>query len=719
MWRRRQVLLLTILAITSTPTLVAAQTAALRLPKFRRHVLNDTSAFSACTVFDVDHDGDLDIFSGGFWYEAPDWKRHTVREVENIRGRFDDYSNLPLDVNGDGWMDVISVNYRSQSLYWVEHPGATLGVWKKHVIDTPGSSETGRLADVDGDGDLDVLPNGTKFSGWWELRSRQTKQWVRHALPEELAAHGIGFGDIDGDGRGDLICPNGWAAAPSDRRAGRWLFHREFQLHRDGSIPILVQDVDEDGDNDIVWGRGHNIGLYWLEQQKQRSGKRDWKFHVIDSSWSQPHSLLWGDVNGDGQDDLIAGKRYRGHDGKDPGETDPLAVYWYSFNKRSQTWNRGLISSGAQAGFDLDPEAIDIDGDGDLDIVGAAQSGLFLFENRLAQGEFLTDDQSQAESEDVWNRQDMLANVVDAERPQLDNRESWGELRAKFLARFQTVLGPVPDSTQRTPLELKIKSEEVTEHFVRHRVSYSTMPGFRVAAWLLIPKKSQRPAPAVLCLPAAAIERSTQQQPAAVVAADYAAELAQRGFVCLVPDDYEFVDDKRVQDVNLFQSRVMKKVWTAIRSIDALEAMPEVHRDRIGILGHAQGGQVALFTACFDQRLRFVVASGSCSTLASFSPAAKQAWQLAVTQFGQSQQPPFDFHEVLATLAPRPVYLVAPADDAYFKVDGVAEIAQATRPVYELFGKPDALQVVHPQTPHGFRPADRQAAFDWLEKVAR
>ena len=191
---------------------------------FRRHVINADSTYSACAVVDVNRDGKLDIVSGGWWYEAPAWKRHFLREVEMIRGRYDDYSNLPLDVNADGWMDLISVNYRSKKMYWFEHPGKSLGPWKTHLIAMPGSSETGRLVDVDGDGVVDLFPNGTSFAAWWELvrekdRSSNTQfRWVRRALPEEVAAHGIGFGDIDGDGRKDIVTPHGWFRAPENRR---------------------------------------------------------------------------------------------------------------------------------------------------------------------------------------------------------------------------------------------------------------------------------------------------------------------------------------------------------------------------------------------------------------------------------------------------------------------------------------------------------------------
>ena len=154
-------------------------------PEFRRHVINAESTYSACAVFDVNGDDKLDIISGGFWYSAPLWERHFLRDVEEIRGRFDDYSNLPLDVNGDGRLDLISANYRSESIYWVEHPGtavASNAPWQRKVAAKPGPMETGRLVDVDGDGRLDMLPNGTKFAAWWDIEPGETPKWTRHEL---------------------------------------------------------------------------------------------------------------------------------------------------------------------------------------------------------------------------------------------------------------------------------------------------------------------------------------------------------------------------------------------------------------------------------------------------------------------------------------------------------------------------------------------------------
>src|SRR5437764_8988386 len=267
----RRILLLSVLSALSAAASLSAQQVS-----FLPHDINPAAEYPACGVMDVNHDGKLDIVSGGFWYEAPTWKKHFLREVEVIRGRFDDYSNLEMDVNADGWTDIISVNYRSASIFWIEHPGEKIKTdpetpWTKHLIDNPGPMETGRLYDIDGDGRLDILPNGTTFAAWYELiqekrtgdRGQRTggvavgpgaagnhgPRFIRHDLPIEIAGHGVGFGDINRDGRGDIVGPHGRLDAPEDRRNGRWIWHPDWDLTKDASIPILVHDVDGDGDN--------------------------------------------------------------------------------------------------------------------------------------------------------------------------------------------------------------------------------------------------------------------------------------------------------------------------------------------------------------------------------------------------------------------------------------------------------------------------------------
>jgi len=179
------------------------------------------------------------------------------------------------------------------------------------------------------------------------------------------------------DGRCDVVTPKGWL----EQTADGWQWRPEFELGY-ASIPILVHDVDGDGDADLVWGLGHNYGLYWMEQ-KTANGQRAWEKYLIDDSWSQPHFMLMADLDNDGQDELVTGKRYYAHNGNDPGGNDPRCVYWYDFDASVKKWTRHTLHEGGTVGFGINTMAADIDADGDVDVVAPGKSGLYLFENLL------------------------------------------------------------------------------------------------------------------------------------------------------------------------------------------------------------------------------------------------------------------------------------------------------------------------------------------------
>lgn len=715
---------------------------------FRRHVIDADAEFCACAAIDVNRDGRLDIVAGSSWYEAPSWHRRALREVEIIRGRYDDYSNLPLDVNGDGLLDLVSVNYRSESLYWVENTGKGQSLWPQHPIDTPGASETGRLYDVDGDGRLDVLPNGMKFAAWYEVvrdaagPAASSPRWIRHDLPQEASGHGNGFGDLNGDGRGDVVAARGWAEAPPDPRDGRWIWHAEFALHADASVPILVQDVDGDGDNDMIWGRGHNIGLYWLEQSGDAQ-RRVWTQHAIDTSWSQAHAPMLADIDGDGQQDLVAGKRYLGHDGRDPGEYDPLAVYWYAFDRQAKTWQRHRISWGGDCGFDLDAKCVDLDADGDTDVLGAARSGLFFLENLRIGGGDAADHASPpggepgtlstaasgaaaAAAPDYPDHGDLSVYRDDAGQFQpIATPWHWGLRRAHVLEGMQQAMGPLPDCSRRVPLDVQVLGEEDAGIYRRLKITYASEPGDRVPAFLLIPKQLKGRAAAMLCLhPTSPLGKSLVCGMGGRPSRFYAHELAERGFVCLVPDYPSFGDypyDFRVQGGHLASGSI-KGIWNHIRGVDLLESLPEVNGDRIGCIGHSLGGHNALFVAAFDQRLRAVVSSCGFTAFADYYGGNLAGWtsdrympRIREVYGSDPQRMPFDFHEVLAAIAPRPVFVNAPLHDANFDVSGVRKVVQRAREIYRLRGADEDLLAVYPDAEHDFPDEVRESVYRWLD----
>ena len=705
--------------------------------QFRRHDINPDSTYSACAAVDVNKDGRLDVVCGGWWYEAPDWKRHFLRDVEMIGGRYDGYANLPVDVNGDGWLDFVSANYRSRKLAWIEHPGSKLGPWNEHVIARPGPMETGRLADVDGDGRLDVLPNGVRFAAWWELArsGRRPPHWVRHDLPAEVAGHGIGFGDIDGDGRGDIVGPDGWLEASEDRRRGKWIWHPEFELNRRASIPILVFDVDSDGDNDLVWGRGHDFGLYWMEQVRTAerrspspSAERRWRRHVIDTSWSQPHSLLLADLAGDGQPEVIAGKRYMAHDGKDPGAYDPLVIYKYRYDAEHRTWRRGVISVSWQAGFGLDPKTADLDRDGDLDVLVSGRSGLYWFENLLNEKKRLEPAPPPRGGEFPPSYSDHSKVLVYKDRAGRENEVTtpfdWARRRAHILANMELVMGKLPDPSRRVALDVKITEVVDTPRYVRKRLSYAAEPGDRVPAYLLVPKGLSGKAPAMLCLHQTT--RSGKAEPAGLggrPSLRYAHELAERGYVCIVPDYPSFGEYDYDFKTSGYTSGSMKAIWNNLRAVDLLESLPEVHPDRIGCIGHSLGGHNAMFTAAFDQRIAAVVSSCGFTAFHDYYGGKLAGWtsdrympRIREVYHNSPDEMPFDFHEVVAAFAPRAFFACAPLRDGNFEVSGVRKVIASATGIYKLLGASEELKVAYPDSGHDFPEATRQSAYESLDR---
>jgi HEAT repeat protein len=358
---------------------------------FRLHVINAESRFEAAGTADFNRDGKLDIFCGGFWYEAPAWNKHIVRNVIEEGNYYYDFANLPMDIDGDGWTDIANCAWHNKKLFWLRNPGKSGGEFEVIDIDTPGNIETAMAVDINGDGQLDVLPNIMSQAAWYEFTPDKSAphgmKWTKHQLPKQAATHGIGAGDVNGDGRCDIITPNGWLEQ-TQGTSETWQWHAEFNLGH-ASIPILIHDVDADGDADIIWGMGHNYGLYWLEQNtsgNNRSAVRrpvEWQKHLIDESWSQPHFLLLADLDNDGTKELVTGKRVHAHNGNDPGGNDPPCVYYYKFDRNERQWQRHIIHEGGKVGLGISTAALDIDADGDIDIVAPGKSGLFLLENLL------------------------------------------------------------------------------------------------------------------------------------------------------------------------------------------------------------------------------------------------------------------------------------------------------------------------------------------------
>ncbi len=352
--------------------------------KFRKQLIAD-ERYESAGVFDVDNDGVPDIVSGAYWYKGPDFKQaFKVGHVQAEGEYFDDFSTLPIDANGDGYIDFVTGGWWGNTLRWRENPGPAGGEWKTHIIAEVGNVETTRAWDVDGDGELEIVPNtpGGPLVVYKLIRDENGKgtgEFAAKQIWSKPQGHGLGFGDVSGSGRGDFILNNGWLEAPEGD--GEWIFHPEFNFGA-ASIPILVVDVNGDGLNDLIVGQGHNYGLDWLEQGRDSEGNRTWKRHPIDPYNAQYHDLQWADIDGDGQCELITGKRHRAHNGNDPGEHDYVGIYYFKWN--CESFSKQIIDYGPirqATGCGILFALADLRGTGRLDLVAPGKDGLFVFYN--------------------------------------------------------------------------------------------------------------------------------------------------------------------------------------------------------------------------------------------------------------------------------------------------------------------------------------------------
>ena len=189
----------------------------------------------------------------------------------------------------------------------------------------------------------------------------------------------MGFGDINNDGREDIVIATGWYERPEgdDIYAAPWKFHADWEyLH--ASCPMLIRDLDGDGKNDLVWGKGHDYGLYWWQGEGvDEDGKIKFKKQIIDDKFSQPHTIHFVDLDGDGTDELVSGKRVRAHNGGDPGGAEAPCMYYYKWNTTEKSFKRFVIDEG-HIGTGLQIRSGDLNGDGKVDIAVAGKDGTWL-----------------------------------------------------------------------------------------------------------------------------------------------------------------------------------------------------------------------------------------------------------------------------------------------------------------------------------------------------
>jgi hypothetical protein len=379
-------------------------------PSFQRVQLDAVFRAEGVAVGDFNKDGLSDVAAGDVWFAAPDWQRHEFRPMLDRAGKPTDkydgntgYSNCfaswAYDVNQDGWDDILVVGFPGAPCFWCENPQNAPGHWKQHVIWHSACNETPLFTDVTGDDRPDLILGSQpeRQMGFLEVPPPEKcrDKWTFHAISEAgepakngtfMYYHGLGAGDVNSDGRLDVMIPHGWWEAPEQRTSGLWQFHPWSLSKNNQGNPLpaanlFAIDLDLDGDNDIVMSCAHQYGVWWFENPGG-DFTGDFKYHLIDESFSQSHALALVDLQGDGVPTFVTGKRYYAHNGKlDPGENEPVVMMTYGvLRERGQPprFERQEIDAGKDTGIGTQFQIADIDRNGTLDLILSNKKGVNL-----------------------------------------------------------------------------------------------------------------------------------------------------------------------------------------------------------------------------------------------------------------------------------------------------------------------------------------------------
>lgn len=382
------------------------QSAAPRLFKTTR--LSDTFLCEGACVGDFNKDGKMDIVSGPYWYEGPDFtKKHLIyplpeKPFEGAHGYSDNFLCFVYDFNGDSFPDVLVIGFPGKEAFWYENPKGQDQPWVKHLAYKSVDNESPVLGDLLGSGKPVIVCNTGGQLGYIQPDSSDAnKDWTFHPISPkgkyQRFTHGIGFGDINGDGKPDLLEANGWWEQPKSLAGDpMWTFHATS--FGPGGAQMLVYDVNGDGLPDVITSlQAHGYGLAWFEQKRDDKGAISFVQHLIigqkftdspyGTKFTEMHALALADMDGDGRMDIITGKRFWAHGPTgDPEAQAPAVLYWFRLVPHAGSAPEFVpYQLDADSGVGTQVTVADVNGDGMPDIIVGNKKGTFVSINQIKQ----------------------------------------------------------------------------------------------------------------------------------------------------------------------------------------------------------------------------------------------------------------------------------------------------------------------------------------------
>jgi hypothetical protein len=405
----------------------ALATASANEISFKKQTLTTEFVAEGCAIGDFNRDGHMDLTAGCYIWLGPDFSRRrnftpprenasgpTKTPYDPAKGYSDFFLSYAFDFNGDGWEDILVYGIPGEAALLFLNPQGKDALWEQHAIFDIADGESPDLKDLTGDGKPELLVHSSDANKLKEAKGKGGGQlgyaeldWAnplgkarfRPITPKSPEndekyfrySHGYGAGDVNGDGRMDILAKEGWWEQPAHPTPeGFWNFH-PGPFHpgdsRGGSF-MYAYDVNGDGRNDVVTSYdAHGYGLGWFEQQ---ADGRFLEHRIMGSTpaenpqgvkFSQLHALRLADLDGDGDLDIVTGKRRWAHGPLRDEEPEAAPVlYWFEL-KRDGKGGAEFVAHciDEDSGVGTQVTTGDLNRDGKPDIAVANKKGVFLF----------------------------------------------------------------------------------------------------------------------------------------------------------------------------------------------------------------------------------------------------------------------------------------------------------------------------------------------------